>query len=471
MSPIKFGTDGWRAIIAENFTFDNICRLSKATADYWKNLKNGLPLRVVIGYDRRFLSDKFAQASAEVFAANEFEVLLSNAPLPTPAVSYAVKQHNCCGGVVFTASHNPPIYNGFKIKSFYGGPASAHETAEIEKLLDSSHIQLKSNFDGKELIKTIDFKKSYLNAVIKRIDMRLISSANLTIAHDALFGTGAGCFNELLRNTNCKITSLNDKHDPLFGGIRPEPIPTNYVSTSKWLKKNPHDVCLVTDGDADRIGALDERGTPLTAHQVICLILYHIIKNRGERGKIAKAVNTTSMVDKICNEYEIELIETKIGFRFLCDKMLNENAFLGCEESGSVGFADFIPERDGILAGMLLIELLATERKPISKLLGELNKKYGNHVYRRLDVTVDVEKAHRVIDDLIKSPPVKICGKTVLAISKLDGIKFIFKDGWLMFRASGTEPLLRIYCEAEFEKDVEKLINFGKKTVKMLVGF
>lgn len=469
MGQIKFGTDGWRAIIAEDFTFDNISRLSQATAEYWKNYKSDLPKRVVIGYDRRFLSDKFARTSAEVFASNGFEVLLSDNPLPTPAVSFTVRKMNCRGGVVFTASHNPPIYNGFKVKAYYGGPASEIETSEIEKFLDCSPVRINQSREEENLIKTVDLKARYLNAIKKRIDMRLIASARLKIAHDALFGTGAGCFNTLLKNTGCEVTSLNDRHDPLFGGIRPEPIPENYASTSKWLKKHPHDICLVTDGDADRIGALDNHGEPLSAHQVICLILYHILNNRGEKGKVAKAVNTTSMVDKICLDYGLELVETKIGFRFICEKMLKENAFLGCEESGSIGFADFIPERDGILAGMMLVELLAKERIPVSKLLENLYKMYGKHVYKRLDITLDVEKAHSAVNYLIKSPPSKICGKTVIEMNKLDGIKFIFKDGWLMFRASGTEPLLRIYCESESEKDVEKLINYGKKTVRKLV--
>lgn len=471
MNSIKFGTDGWRAIIAENFTFDNVLKLSQATASYWKISQNSLPLRVVIGYDRRFLSDRFALASAEIFAANGFEVVLSNESTPTPAVSFSVKRLNCRGGIVFTASHNPPIYNGFKIKSFYGGPAFEKESSEIEKLLDSSPptridhcVSVKNG-----TVKFTDLKTPYLNAIKKRVDMRLISAAKLKIAHDALHGTGAGCFDELLKGSNCLVSSLNADHDPLFGGIRPEPIPENYKATSKWLKTNRHNICLVTDGDADRIGALDERGVPLTAHQVICLIVHHILKNRGKKGKIAKSINTTSMVDKICEEYGVEVIETKIGFRFLCEKMLNENAFLGCEESGSVGLADFVPERDGILAGMMLIELLATEKTTVSSLLKNLFRRYGKHVNKRLDLTVDVENANRAVMKLMESPPTKICGKTVVHVNVLDGIKFIFKDGWLMFRASGTEPLLRIYCEAESEKDIEKLIKYGYITIRKLV--
>ncbi len=302
MSQIKFGTDGWRAVIAEDFTFQNVEKVSQAAAMHWST--NSVPKtekRIMVGYDGRFLSDQFARCAAEIFHGNGFAVILTSAATSTPAVSYAVKTRRALGGVMITASHNPAIFNGYKLKSHYGGSAQDSTCHAVEALLDRIPVSsLNGNgVDGRG-ISVEDLRPAHCAAVRKQIDMKQLASAKLRLAHDALYGVGAGCFQELLRDTNCTVTTLRGEHDPNFGGISPEPIERNYAQTAAWLKKHPQDLCLVTDGDADRIGAMDGRGGHLTTHQIICLLLYHLVKNRQGRGRMIKALNTSAMVDKMC---------------------------------------------------------------------------------------------------------------------------------------------------------------------------
>ena len=343
MSQIKFGTDGWRAVIAEDFNFANVVRVAQATADFWKSeIQNpnskifGRELKVVIGFDRRFFSDKFAQITAEVFAGNDFYVVLTPEPTPTPSVSFAVKSLNAIGGVMITASHNPPIFNGFKLKSFYGGSSSSDECKAVESFLDKNPPQLKiQNSKFKILVR--DVRPAHFAALKKLVDFKLIAKSKLRFAHDALFGVGAGCFEKILAGTTCKVTTLNSRHDVLFGGINPEPIDKNYGPTQKILRAHPHDICLVTDGDADRVGGMDGRGNPLSTHQLICLLLHHFVVNRKGRGRVVKALTTTSMVDKMCAYYGLEMVETGVGFKYICAEMLKGNVLLGFEEKAAVG--------------------------------------------------------------------------------------------------------------------------------------
>ena len=289
MSQIKFGTDGWRAVIAEDFTFANVARVAQATADFWSaNPVAGAERKVVVGYDRRFLSEQFAQCTAEVFAGNNFQVVLAPEPTPTPSVSFAVKNLRAVGGVMITASHNPPIFNGFKLKSHYGGSSDSETCQAVESFLDRNPVKniplAEAIKDGR--IKITDVRPAHYAALKKLVDFRLIAKSKLRFAHDALFGVGAGCFEQLLAGTTCKVTTLNGKHDVLFGGINPEPIEKNYARSQKYLRAHPHDICLVTDGDADRVGGMDGRGKYLTTHQIICLLLHHLIVNRKGRGRV-----------------------------------------------------------------------------------------------------------------------------------------------------------------------------------------
>ena len=469
---ISFGTDGWRAVIAEDFTFANVGIVAQATADYWKKRRpRGISKKVVIGYDRRFLADQFADRVAEVFLGNNFEVVLADSPVPTPSVSFAVKSEKAVGGVVLTASHNPARFCGYKLKGYFGGSVSSEVCESVEKLIAVNPVR-SLNFKSaksKGLLKIKNLHSSHYKSLCKLINFDLIAKSNLRFAHDALFGVGAGVFEKILDGTSCKVTTLNSEHDPFFGGINPEPVYHNYAPSATYLKKNPHDICLVTDGDADRVGGMDGRGNALTTHQIICLLLYHYVVNKKQKGRVIKALTTTSMVDRMCEAYGIQLVETGVGFKYVCDEMRKGDVLLGFEESGGIGFSGHIPERDGILAGLVLLELLATEKKSVKRLLSELEKIFGLHCYDRLDMRFPLEKRKSLMKYCKNNPPPSLAGSKLQEVKTFDGVKYIAKDGsWLMLRGSGTEPVLRIYAESRSDKKAQQLLRLGVKQTKLL---
>ena len=465
MASIKFGTDGWRAVIAEDFTFANVERVAQAAATYWlaNPVAGCLPL-VVVGYDRRFLSDKFAERVAEVLAGNGLQVVLTNVPTPTPAVSLAVEQLKAVGGVMITASHNPPAFNGFKVKAWFGGSADPDICKAIEGYLDRHPVASRPLAEAKRAgqIRVRDIRPAHYRAIRKLVNFPLIAKSRLRFAHEALFGVGAGSFDDLLAGTTCQVTTINAAHDPNFGGINPEPVEKNYGNSQKYLAKHPHDLCLVTDGDADRVGGMDGRGRYLSTHQLICLLLHHYIHNRKTTGRVIKALTTTSMVDRMCEQYGLELVETGVGFKYICAEMLKGNVLLGFEESGGIGFPGHVPERDGILAGMMLLEMLATERKPLNKLLAGLENQYGPHRYARIDTHFPLEKRAALMEFCRNHPPAKLLGSPLKDVKAYDGVKYIAANGvWLMLRGSGTEPILRIYAEGRSDRDAQKLLQLG----------
>jgi len=470
MSEIRFGTDGWRAVIAEGFTFANVARVAQAAADYWSvQPVDGAERKVIIGFDRRFFSDRFAQCAAEVFAGNGFQVVLTPEPTPTPSVSFAVKAQRAIGGVMITASHNPPRFNGFKLKSHYGGPSDAATCQAVETHLDRTTPRVVPLADALRTgrVVRLDLRPAHFAALKKLVDWKLVAGSRLRFAHDALFGVGAGCFERLLAGTTCRVTTLNARHDVLFGGINPEPIEANYGPTQAFLRRHPHDVCLVTDGDADRVGGMDGRGNYLTTHNLICLLLHHFVVNRKGRGRVVKALTTTSMVDKLCAAHGLELVETGVGFKYICAEMLKGDVLLGAEESGGIGFPGHIPERDGIAAGLLLLELLATERRSINALLARLEKQFGPHRYGRIDAHFPLEKRAILMEQLQQNPPTRLLRWPVSDVKTFDGVKFIARNGsWLMLRASGTEPILRIYAEAPTDADVRRLLRLGVRLTR-----
>jgi phosphomannomutase len=472
MTDIKFGTDGWRAVMADTFTFANVGRMAQAAADYWTaHPAPATAKRVVVGYDRRFLSESFGRRVAEVFCGNGFETVLTSAPTATPAISFTVHARQAVGGVVITASHNPPTFNGFKLKSHFGGPSDAATSEAIESFLDRNPVRLQPLEDAVRgrRARVLDLLPAYFQAVKRLVDFKLIAQSKLRFAHDALFGVGAGCFERLLADTTCRVTALNAAHDVMFGGLNPEPVPANYRSCSAYLRQHPHDFCLVTDGDADRIGAMDGHGKPISTHQVICLLLRHLVLNRGGRGRVVKALNTTSMLDKMCLDYGLELLETDVGFKSICTEMLKGGVLFGAEESGSVGFAGHIPERDGILAGMMILELLAAERRSINTLLAGLEKKYGPHHYARVDIHFPIEKRAALMDYCQHHPPARLLRSPVIDMRTFDGVKYVARDSsWLMVRGSGTEPVVRIYAEGHSARDAQTLVRFGLRLTKCL---
>ena len=472
MSPIKFGTDGWRAVIAEDFTFANVARVAQATADYWSaHPVAGVEKKIIVGYDRRFLSDRFAQTTAEVFAGNGFQVVLTPTPTPTPSVSFAVKARRAIGGVMITASHNPPVFNGFKLKSHYGGSSDSATCQAVEGFLDRNPVRFTKLADALKAkqVSIKDVRPAHYAALKKLVDFKLIAKSKLRFAHEALFGVGAGCFEQILAGTTCKVTTLNGAHDPLFGGINPEPIAANYARSQAYLRKHPHDLCLVTDGDADRVGGMDGRGNYLTTHILICLLLRHLFVNRHAHGRMIKALTATSMVDKICAAYGIEMVETGVGFKYICTEMLKGNVLLGAEESGGIGFPGHIPERDGLAAGLMLLEMLAVERVSLNKLVAHLEKQFGPHRYGRIDAHFPLEKRGALMDYLKQNPPAKLLRSPLAEVKSADGVKFVAQDGsWLMLRGSGTEPILRIYAEARTDAAAQKLLRQGVTLTKQV---
>ena len=465
MTQIKFGTDGWRAVIAADFTFANVARVAQAAADYWTaNPVRATEKKVIVGYDRRFLSDAFGRCAAEVIAGNGFQVILTSEPTPTPSVSFAVKDQDAVGGVMITASHNPPVFNGFKLKSDYGGSSDPDTCKAVESFLDRSSVRTIPLADAvkRGRIEVRDVRPAHYAALKRLVDFKRIAASKLRFAHDALFGVGAGCFEQLLAGTTCKVTTLNGEHDPFFGGINPEPIERNYARSQKFLRRHPHDICLVTDGDADRVGGMDGRGNYLSTHRIICLLLRHLIVNRQGRGRVVKALTTTSMVDKMCAAYGLMLTETGVGFKYVCAEMLKGDVLLGVEESGGIGFQGHIPERDGILAGLMLLEMLAIERVPVGKLIAKLVRQFGPHEYGRVDTHYPLEKRAALMEFLKNRPPSKLVRSPLAEVKSYDGVKFIASDtSWLMLRGSGTEPILRIYAEARSQADVRKLLKLG----------
>lgn len=467
---IQFGTDGWRAVIAENFTFDNLELVAQATADAFQLArKSKIKSLMVVGFDRRFLSGQFARLAAEVLAGNGFRVVLTDRPTPTPAVSYAVKARAAVGGVMITASHNPASFNGYKLKMATGGPADSADCQRVERRIGRTKPQRMPSAEAipKGRIKMVNLLPEYSRALVKLVDFPLIAKTPLKLAHEPLHGVGAGCFDQLLKGTRCSVRTFHAEHDPNFGGLHPEPIAKNYGPASKELQRRAVDFCLVTDGDADRIGAMDGHGRALTTHQVICMLLYHFIVNREGRGRVVKALTTTSMVDKICEEYGLTLTVTGVGFKYICAEMLKGDVLLGFEESGGIGFPGHVPERDGILAGLMILEMLAMEGVAINQLLARLEKRYGPHRYGRIDTHIPLRDRGNMMKRLYRRPPERLGRIPIVRTDTFDGIKLtLANDAWLMLRGSGTEPILRIYAEASTETEVSRLLRIGERLAR-----
>lgn len=471
--PPRFGTDGWRGEIARDFTFDNVERLARAAGEVWvaEAAAGAGQAQVVVGYDTRFLSAEFARAVAEVLAAAGLRVVLSSVPTPTPAVSWAVRRLRAIGGIMLTASHNPPRFNGFKLKAAFGGSADTSLCRRVEaqwREEPAARVPLEEACRS-GWVRIRDLRPAHLRQVRRLVDVAAIGRRGWRVAHDAMHGVGAGAFEALLAGTACRVTTLRGTPDPLFGGVNPEPLPRFYGPTIAWLRRHPQDVCLVTDGDADRIGGLTGRGVPMTTHQVISLVLDHFVRHRGGRGRVLKSVNTTSMVDRLCAWHGLELEEVGIGFKHMCRRMLEPGVLLGVEESGGIAWSGHLPERDGLAAGMWLLEAMTVRGRSPGQLLGELTRRFGPHYYDRVGLRLPPQQAQRIQATLQQNPPSRLLNCPVERVVSIDGVKLLARDGsWLMLRASGTEPLLRIYAEASCPERVQGLLSLGRRLVKRL---
>jgi len=459
---IKFGTDGWRAIISEDFTFENIRIVSQAIADHFKGAKGG---RLVVGYDWRFLSERYAGLVVEVLAGNGIKVLLSDKAVPTPLVSLAIKNNNLAGGVMITASHNPPAYNGIKIKAHYASSADEGVTRSIESFLGKNEIKSLPLGEAVKsgLVEMADLRPDYMKFIRSYIDMDILKKARLKVLVDCMYGVGDGYIREALRDTGIEITQMRAGRDPLFGGVNPEPIPKNLDAVFQKMKDQDYDIAIVNDGDADRISAVTPGGRYIGAGQIMAFLLLHFIEDKGWTGEVVKTITNTTLIERIAKKYVLRLHETPVGFKYICRLMLDRDVLIGGEESGGIGVKGYIPERDGMLIGMLLVEMMAQRKKSILEIIDAVEKEYGRFSYERIDMAYPDDKKKKLMKFLKDSPPKEILKKPVKETRSYDGYKFIMgDDSWLIMRLSGTEPILRIYAEAPSKKLAREYLGFGK---------
>jgi len=466
---IKFGTDGWRGIIADDFTFDNVRYCAQSMAEYLQD--HGMAHRgLVIGYDTRFASEHFAAVAGEVVAANGIKVFLCPKATPTPVISFGVTHQKAAGAIVITASHNPAEWNGFKMKSQDGATAPTEMERDIESRLPEiiarnrvKHLSLSEGL-SQGMIQYMDFDPAYLEQLSDLVNLESLRQAGLKITVDTMYGAGAGYFRRILEGGTTEVVEINGERNPLFPGIQPEPIARHLTKLSDTVRESKASVGLATDGDADRIGIVDERGTPLTPLQIFALLALYLLDVRGERGAIVKTITTSSMLFKLGKLYEVPVYETRVGFKYVAPIMMKENALIGGEESSGFGFRGHLPERDGILAGIYLLDFMNRTKKTPSELIDYLYSKVGPHHYHRDDLEFPAQERESVIQRLTDKMPDHIARTEVTKVNTMDGYHFSLADGsWLLFRLSGTEPILRIYAEASSLERAKLLVAEGRR--------
>ena len=460
---IKFGTDGWRGVIADDFTFENLSKVALASAHYFKRhkkIKNG----VVIGYDARFLSREFAETCAEVLANKGIKVYISDKISSTPMVSLLSKTMNLAGGVVITASHNPAKYNGFKLKGDFGGPAHPEMIAKLERDLKrviKQKVKNRKTFlqllnEGR--IAEIDFTSKYVDDVKAKLNLELIRSSGIKIAYDAMHGAGQGVMEQLVPVKTLLRNSVN----PSFGGAHPEPLPQYLTGLAEAVVSQGCDIGIATDGDADRIGAFDEKGNFVDSHRIFALLLKYFVEVRKMHGEVAKSFSVSQLINKMCDKYGLVLHETPIGFKYLCRLMTDRDILVAAEESGGLGVKGHIPERDGIYIGLLLCEMMATRKKKLSELVEEIMTEFGWHYFNRFDAHLTEKEKQRILA-IYKKGVKAIGGEPVNRVETKDGYKLFVNNGWVLVRPSGTEPLIRFYAEADTPAKVEALLKSARE--------
>jgi alpha-D-glucose phosphate-specific phosphoglucomutase len=470
---IRFGTDGWRAVIAETFTFANLRLVAQAVADYINNdlAAEGTP-EVVVGFDTRFLSDRFAAETARVLAANGIITWLSRTDAPTPAISYNILHKKAVAGVVITASHNPPRYNGFKLKAAYGGSALQSDCERVERYLDVAQREARGpnlmEYDKaieQGLIRRFNPTNAYYEHLETLVDIDKISSCELRIVADPMFGSGRTAIRAILSRTRCSVTEVRGEMNPGFGGIHPEPI-RKYLDTMAATIQNIHaDVGIATDGDADRVGAMDGQSNFVDPHTIMALSLRYLAEKRGWTGDVIKTVSTTMMINRIAAKHGLQVYETPVGFNYIADYMLKGDVLIGGEESGGISIKGHIPEGDGILMGLLLLEIMADACVPLVDIVADLQAQYGPTAYRRTDFHLrNPVPKKEMVARLSQGAPAQMAGEAVREVKTFDGIKYVLADdSWLLIRPSGTEPVLRVYAEAPTDAMVDALLAEGHK--------
>jgi phosphomannomutase len=457
---IKFGTDGWRGVVADDFTYATVRRVAQGTAEYMLS-RTPDPLAVV-GYDCRFASEEFARAVADVFAANGVRSLIFDRPSPTQVASWTVIDRRATGAAVVTASHNPYLFNGVKYKPETGSSAPSSVIADLEQRINAvGDPRIPDGGKSAELITVYDPRPSYYEQIGRMVDLAAIKGAGLRIVHECMYGSGYRYIADLLGGGTTSVTELHHERNPFFGGINPEPIPPNIDAAIAVMRAGGgNHLCICTDGDADRVGIIDETGRFITQLQVFALLMVYLFEVRGMGGPVVKTINMTSMADKLGKEFGAEVFEVPVGFKNIAPKMMESDAVLGGEESGGYAIRGHIPERDGILIGLLFADMIVRMGKPLSQILADLESRVGPHAYSRHDIhlardTYDVERK-RILELLSTNQPAEVAGVKVARVRSDDGFKFYLDDGsWVLFRTSGTEPLVRVYSEAATNADVE----------------
>jgi len=464
---IKFGTDGWRAVISDTFTFKNVAIVSQAISE-WVNhdlkRKSGIEKRVAVGFDTRFLSDEYAKIVSRVLAKNNVEVYLSDAAIPTPALSFGVTRLKCAVGIMITASHNPGKFNGIKIKTWQGGAASKEITNIVEYYLCRTEV---ATMDLAQAVKERrvvihNFRVDYVQFLKKYLDLNRIKNTAFKVLTDVMHGSGNGLMAEVLKGTKVRLSLMRADVNPTFDGGKPEPVAEYVQELCARVKKEKIDLGLILDGDADRIGAVSSNGDFVSPQKILGLLILHLVQDRGLNGGVVKTICGTTMLDHITNKLGLKLYETPVGFKYISDLMASENILTGGEEAGGIGFQNYIPERDGTLAGLLLLEMMVYRKKNLKQLIDEMEKEFGRYYYVRSDLGLGKKPFD---PDKIKSVK-RLLGKKVIELKDYDGVKLICEDeSWLMFRPSGTEPLVRIYAEAKSLNKAQQLIKYGERLI------
>jgi len=451
---IKFGTDGWRGVIGGNFTFSNLKILSQAVADFLGKAKT-----VAVGYDTRFMSDKFADAVAQILQNNGINVLLSDRPIPTPTLSFIVKSKKLDLGVMITASHNPAEYNGFKIKTPSGGAAGPELTKQVEELLGKSEVKISG--DESARLDRQDFIADYVKFIRTYIDFKKIKNKKFRVIVDAMHGSGDSFIAQILKGSGIRLEFLRNSINPSFAGVRPEPLEENLSELKIRMKKEKFDLGLALDGDADRVAAIAPGGIFIHPQKILGLLALHLNQDRKWSGGIVKTIVGTTMIDRIADFLKVKLYETPVGFKYISNLMTSVDIVAGGEEAGGMGMKGYIPERDGTVAGLLLLEMMVYRNKNILKILNEMEKQFGKFYYLRKDLHLD-----KPIELNKDAMPKELLGKKVVDIKDYDGIKLICEDeSWLMFRASGTEPIMRLYAEAKTFSRSQNLLKLGEQLI------
>ena len=477
---LTFGTDGWRDVIAERYTFANLARAAQAYAEYLlEQAQTQKQTKVLVGYDTRFNSKLFAQHAAEVLAANGLEVLVAKNYLPTPALSFAVKHLGAGGGVMLTASHNPPQYHGFKLKGDYGGTATSDIYEAVGGRVNSiSSAEVKTFDKTKHEVATFDIRNAYYDALRDLVDLDVLQKVQGNVVHEAMGGSGTGWLTGFLEYAGLQLdaSDLHPEPDPLFYGVSPEPIAANLGAAIKYMQGVSEGVLIATDGDADRLGVVLPGGAFFNSHQIFAVLVDRLAR-KGETGSVVKTFTVSRVVERLAQVRGLSVEETPVGFKYIVDEMLRgdelqSGVLIGGEESGGIGVSAHLPERDGIANGLLLLEAMATSGKSLEALFTEIEEEVDwHHAYDRLDLHLDGNDLKDAVMQALEDAPESLGGRTVESVERLDGVKLnLSGKAWLMFRPSGTEPVLRIYCEAQGEDEVEKLLEAAQEYVEAARG-